>query len=281
MLLKWPFAAASKDICSCDTIKLRGTPCVSTTKALQQWRAGRDQNSGTVKTPRHVIRAIRSILSDSYIANMGLIYQVHFPSGKSYIGQTTQSLDVRVSQHKRCRQDTLVRRAFKKYSTYKAEVLIEVNDELLDHYETQFINTFRTLTPFGYNLSTGGGSGRKHSEVSKMKMSQSHLGVQLSDLHKQRLSESHFGRTCSETTRKKISESNRGKTRSEDFREQMSKLNRKHGLELPRYVYKSKNGYRVRNGKKDVYFTDPRLTDEEKLTQALQYRKSFEKVSND
>ncbi len=114
-----------------------------------------------------------------------------------------------------------------------------------------------------------------------MKMSQSHLGVQLSDLHKQRLSESHFGRTCSETTRKKISESNRGKTRSEDFREQMSKLNRKHGLELPRYVYKSKNGYRVRNGKKDVYFTDPRLTDEEKLTQALQYRKSFEKVSND
>jgi hypothetical protein len=213
---------------------------------------------------------------------MGFIYCVTFPSGKRYVGQTTQSIEVRIGQHKKSKNSQLICRAFKKYSSYKVETLLEINNELLDMYEIKFIEMLNTLNPSGYNLSTGGGSGRKHSTYSREKMSKSHIGVPLSDHHKQRLSESHIGRIVTEETRAKISQSNSGKPRTDEFRQHMSNKSRKVKCDLPMYVYKIRNGYKIRPPNDiEKVFASTKFTDEEKLKLALEYLESKTKVSND
>lgn len=103
---------------------------------------------------------------------MGLIYLIIFQNGKQYIGQTRQLLKQRISQHICCKYDTLVSRAFKKYKNYEIEILIEVDDNnLLDDYETKFIETYQTLTPNGYNVRTGGQQGYIFTEEIKKKAS--------------------------------------------------------------------------------------------------------------
>ena len=216
---------------------------------------------------------------------MGIIYCITFPSGKQYVGQTTQLLKERIGQHLRSNTTHLICRAMKKYaSSYKVEILQEPDDEQIDFYETQFITSLNTLHPNGYNLSTGGGSGRKHNELSREKMSETHAGVPLSDHHKQRLSESHMGRVFSEETKTKISQSKLGKSRGDDFRAHMSQKSRKVKSDLPMYVYKEKYGYRVRlpeDRGKDKRFTSRTLTEEANLKLVLEYIDSKKKVSND
>lgn len=53
---------------------------------------------------------------------------------------------------------------------FKFEILIEVNNDQLDFWETRMIEKFGTLVPNGYNLTSGGGH-FKHNEVTKQLMS--------------------------------------------------------------------------------------------------------------
>lgn len=161
----------------------------------------------------------------------GLIYCVTFPNNKQYIGQTTQEIDVRIKQHQRSNKDTLISRAFKKYKTFTVNILFEIDDndyqiicEYLDRYEILSIDRYETISPLGYNLSTGGGSGRKHNDESKEKMSKSHTGVPLSDFHKQQLGLAHIGISCKDDTKEFISNSNK-----------------QYSSDLPMYICKDKN----------------------------------------
>lgn len=213
---------------------------------------------------------------------MGVIYCICFPNGKRYVGQTTQPIDVRIGQHKRSNKCPLLHRAMKKYPKFDVEILLETNDSMLDHYETLFIHTFNTIKPGGYNLSSGGGTGRKHSDYSRKKMSESHKGVSLSEHHRQRLSESHQGIVFTQERRQNISTAKTGKTRPDEFKKLMSQKSRKDGFDLPMYVYKVEGGYKVRPpDKKDKLFTSKTLTNDEKLKQALQFLESKMMVSND
>lgn len=67
-----------------------------------------------------------------------------------------------------------------------------------------------------YNIKPGGigGSqkGRKHSEETKLKISESTKNRKFSEEHKQKIVDFHKGRKRSEETKKKISESRKGKT---------------------------------------------------------------------
>lgn len=56
-----------------------------------------------------------------------------------------------------------------------------------------------------------GFSGKHHTEESKEKNRQSHLGMKLSEEHKQKLSEARKGKKTSDETRKKLSEAHKGK----------------------------------------------------------------------
>ena len=114
---------------------------------------------------------------------MPIIYRKTSPSGKSYIGQTIRSEKERWSQHIRdskkgnddkCR---LLNNAIRKYGADKftSEILIECDEDKLDYFETKFIKAYNTLTPNGYNLTSGGNSNKKFSDDSKLEMRKSQL----------------------------------------------------------------------------------------------------------
>lgn len=161
-------------------------------------------------------------------------------NGKSYIGQTTESLSKRWARH--CRSGshcTALKNAIKKYGkeNFKIEIIFKTNlvDEL-NKNESHFINYFNSLVPNGYNMNTGGfnpmavpetraklsainsGSnhpmfGKHHSKESKLKIS-----IALSkENHPQ------FGRPCSEETKAKISSANKGKKKSKEFSDKKKK----------------------------------------------------------
>jgi hypothetical protein len=96
-----------------------------------------------------------------------------------------------------------------------------------------------TLVPDGYNLREGGGNG-KPSEESKRKMSEARLGDKNymygkihTDETKQKISEVHIGKTLSEEHKKKLGKARMGKTHTEETKQRMreAQLGEKH----PRY----------------------------------------------
>ena len=155
-------------------------------------------------------------------------------NGKRYIGQTIRSLDARWWQH--CNKNYTgchyLHRAIKKYGkeNFSTEVLCEPpSEQVMNEMEEYFIERYKTLAPGGYNLTTGGQSPRP-TEITKKKMSASHLGkpcpwVSTSvweseerEKAKSRMlgNRNLLGHHPSEETRKKISESMK-KRRQTDF----------------------------------------------------------------
>lgn len=120
--------------------------------------------------------------------------------GKDYIGQTTQSLEARVSQHfsdaKSGRRDYVIDRAIRKYG--RENFIIEKWDDALsidelNKMEIFWIKELNTLAPNGYNLLEGG-KNAKHTEETKKKLSESRKGKKFgphSEETKKKLSESH------------------------------------------------------------------------------------------
>jgi len=95
------------------------------------------------------------------------------PSGKAYIGQTI-NLKRRLRQHFNSNSSgcPYIRNAIKKYgSQVRVEIILEIDNNLLDMYETAFISAYRTLYPYGYNLKTGGGRQTILSQETRNKIS--------------------------------------------------------------------------------------------------------------
>ena len=120
-------------------------------------------------------------------------------NGKLYIGQTTQSLSQRWSQHKynSKTQDTKLARAIRKYgienfdisTIYKTD-----NYEDLNKKEENFIQEYNTID-CGYNLRVGGENSPR-SEETKRKISKSHKGKKspyVSESNKRRAGEKRDG----------------------------------------------------------------------------------------
>lgn len=95
-------------------------------------------------------------------------------TGKSYIGKTRNKARLRWYSHIAGRGNsakTYIARSLKKYGhkSFRFEVIdIAENEESLNHKESFYISHYNTLTPNGYNLTTGGKDG-KHAEVTKAK----------------------------------------------------------------------------------------------------------------
>ena len=92
----------------------------------------------------------------------GYIYKYTSPSGKSYIGQTTDSLYKRAGgpNGKRYRTCPVFYNAIRKYGfrNFDVEILAEVPKQQLDAAERKYIEIFNTQLPNGYNVSNGGSS---------------------------------------------------------------------------------------------------------------------------
>lgn len=127
---------------------------------------------------------------------MGFIYMITCKKNqKKYIGQTTSTIKERWNSHKYC-ANALIRvkaenmnnnenpeviRNIPKSALYCAmaahgienftyEQIVEVKDEELNESEIYYIKEYNTLSPNGYNLTTGGDSHYQHSAETVQKM---------------------------------------------------------------------------------------------------------------
>jgi group I intron endonuclease len=189
---------------------------------------------------------------------------------------------MRLKEHFKCPGSCiLLENAIKKYGqdAMKVEVLLEVNDDLLDNYEIEFINTYNTIEPHGYNIRSGGSHG-KHSIISRMRMKEAKMGEK----------NHNFGKQSSDEAKNAISNAKSGerhhfygKELTLEHKKNLS-LSHKSRTDLPMYVVYVKpriehyvcSGYAVVNHPTlaNKYFTSKKLTEEEKLEKAISYLNS-------
>jgi group I intron endonuclease len=131
-------------------------------------------------------------------------------NGKVYIGQTVSSLNRRFLQH--CRKDSAIGSAIRKYGkeNFSIEEIDGANSlSELNYLEKHYINTYNSLAPNGYNLSSGGNNGL-HSDETKQKMSKSGKSKVFTIQHRENIAEKSKGNT-----------NNKGKKFSAEWREKM------------------------------------------------------------
>ncbi len=149
-------------------------------------------------------------------------------NGKSYVGQTVNTFDRRFKEH-RWGDISIISSAIKKYGwdNFKSYQYY-IPENLLNFFEIEMIKKTNSLVPNGYNLEIGGKGGRPSKE-SKIKMSEAHKGVKLSEEHKRKIGLSQIGRigpmvgkTHSKESKKKTSEALKGIKRSVETKKKMS-----------------------------------------------------------
>lgn len=91
----------------------------------------------------------------------GIIYKYTSPNGKSYIGQTRTSIERRRKNEYGTGYSgsPSFYHAIQKYGglqNFEYEELERVDVELLDEREVYYIQKYKTITPHGYNIESGG-----------------------------------------------------------------------------------------------------------------------------
>jgi group I intron endonuclease len=158
-------------------------------------------------------------------------------NGKSYIGQTTQPIGYRWRKHLRKESHCAALRAsLIKYGSenFTIEEMCKAESlEQLNLLEQEFIVKFNTLTPNGYNMTTGGFNSSATDEVrlklSAAKSGQNHpmFGKKLTKEHKARIGSALVGRSMSEKQKIMLSEIFTGRKLSIETKERISKSNMK------------------------------------------------------
>lgn len=109
--------------------------------------------------------------------DVGLIYlMLNKINNKKYVGQTVQSENRRLSKHKSDSagsSQSAIHRAIRKHGweNFEVSVIWEGPIESLNEQESFFIREHNSLSPFGYNLTTGGQASREIAEETKEKIS--------------------------------------------------------------------------------------------------------------
>ena len=153
---------------------------------------------------------------------------------KWYIGQSV-NIKERIRSHKAAlnagyHNNEHLLRAWKKYGEISFEILVleECHQDMLDIRETAWISYYKsTIREFGYNLLSGGGGLKRHSEESKKKLSlktKGRKGKLVSEETKKKLSLINKGRKHSEEAKRKISEAS--KNMSKESRERIKEKNK-------------------------------------------------------
>ncbi len=171
---------------------------------------------------------------------MGCVYiAINRSSGKAYIGKTITSLERRRAQHENdvANGSTLLfHHALRKYGrdAFSWFALCNSDDSAaLLRIECECIAFFSTISPDGYNLTTGGQGGSLNDEV-RRKISKTLQGHSVSEETRRKLSEARRGRKCPAHSafmkgRKQSAESNAkcskalmGKPKSDEAKANMS-----------------------------------------------------------
>ena len=159
---------------------------------------------------------------------MGCIYKItNTVNGQAYIGQTYRDVEVRVlREHLRntsssCKSlASAVKECGEDNFTY--EILEDgILPELLDSFEIEAIRIHKTLSPHGYNLTSGGGGGSRSLET-REKMSEARKGIKFSEEHRLNISKALKGKRLPAETRRKLSEAGKGRKHSKETRQKIS-----------------------------------------------------------
>ena len=145
-------------------------------------------------------------------------------NGKKYVGQTCQEPEKRWKNGKGYHNNIYFTRAIKKYGwdNFEQEIVKDsLSKEEADILEKSLIKELNTLNPNGYNAKDGGSNGRP-SDITKMKLSESHKGYVMSEETKKKIGESSKGRKHSKETKRKISEANKGHSISEETKRKIA-----------------------------------------------------------
>jgi group I intron endonuclease len=131
-----------------------------------------------------------------------VIYKITNPTGKIYIGKTTD-FNTRMNSY-RClnnKKQKAIHASILKYGwdAHEVEILEETEPYLLNELEKVYIkkyNSYNRNSPNGLNLTEGGeGSlGRKDSEETKRKRAQKHIGTKRSESTKKLMSDKKKGK---------------------------------------------------------------------------------------
>lgn len=165
---------------------------------------------------------------------MGCLYQLTFPSGKSYIGITKRDANFRFNAHVKyaIAGKTLgaVHHAINKHGKHKVKIktLLVADDEYLKFIEQKAILSFGTKFPAGYNLTDGGEGafGVVRSAEVRKRMSLARIGkTHLTPDHVARLKAINTGRIKSHEECARISAATKGKKKSPEHIEKMRAIN--------------------------------------------------------
>ena len=196
---------------------------------------------------------------------MGIIYCAsNLITGKSYIGQTTLTLEKRKAKHLQNSQTDLDSRfyqAIRKHGidSFEWEIVEEVETENLDEREIYWINEFNTLFE-GYNMTIGGGTikGYSHSDETKEKIKKSLGGKSMRDHYIKNHGEEIGVKKYEEYIEKLNKANGKGRTRLDLFME-------RHGEEEGKRLYNEfiKKIKESRKGK-DTWMKGKKHSDESK-----------------
>jgi group I intron endonuclease len=148
--------------------------------------------------------------------NSGIYLITNTLDGKQYIGQS-QRITKRFWRHKDAvktqnpREAFYLHKAMAKHGVenFTFKVLLHAVDvEYLNLMERRCIEAYKTLSPFGYNLDTGGGVCKKLSEETKLKLSIALKGRPCPTK----------GRPHSEETKAKMSAALKGRKQTEEHK---------------------------------------------------------------
>jgi len=150
----------------------------------------------------------------------GIYCITHTESGKQYCGQSVDCFE-RFKQHSTPKKASAgIKGAIMKHGVdaFSFVILEECSKEELNEKEVYWIAELGTLSPGGYNLTSGGGAGTVVSEETRSKIVASRKGKTHSSETCAKIGAAHKGMTRSPETCEKLRLAFKGKTHSSEAR---------------------------------------------------------------
>lgn len=155
-------------------------------------------------------------------ANYTVYCHTNIVNGKQYIGITKRPPTKRWGLNGSRYFNQAVGSAIRKYGwdNFTHEILaagLTIDEAKAE--ERRLVKELGTMVPNGYNLTSGGETGKEISESTRERLRNSRLGKTAIQSTREKISAIHKGKIVSEETRRKLSEARKGLKESEEWRQ--------------------------------------------------------------